>query len=407
MPLIGLLAACGGGGDTSSPNTEFVPQQPDYKGITAAAPLTLTNSPDVASQSFDVIQLADNIPWGTPGPMWIALSHIKNASLPGISANTSAPVVAVNCPDGGSRIETFYLDKSGHGNFTVEYKNCRQWPWIFSGQAEGTATGTSTERVLKVNLDMVVGATESLKSYAFNGNIIRTSTNYSHTTINNLIISNTLSKQAFYLQDFTNIATYEFSLAEFFPTDPKITLEGAIYLGDLGRVNVSTITPFTADTRSSWDMQILWAGALGFSGADQSKVQFATNPTNDLHEPMISALEVDTDGNGTSEFEGYFAAATPSSALIPLINWPNESIVQQGYEMALSARQSQAPNGRALSIDWQVLSKPVGSTISPLTPEAPDTTLVFDKIGTYIVQLTISDGIDTATSSIVVGVQAP
>lgn len=396
MPLIGLLAACGGGGDTSNHNTEFVPQQPDYKGVTAAAPLTVINSSDITSQTFNVIRLADQIPWGV-GPLGIANNHIHNASLPNSSASTSIPIVTVTCQSGGSRIETFYLDNLGHGNFSIEYKNCGQWPWIFSGKAEGTATGTTTDSVVKMNIDIMVDEEESQKRYDFKGNIIHTSTTYTLTTVNNLLISNMLNNQTFYLQNLTQSEAYDFSLAEYFPTDRKINLEGAIYLGDQGRVDVSTITPFTDE----------WIGSLGFSGANQSKAQFAMVPTDDSRKPMISTLKVDTDGNGASEFEGHFAAAAPSSTLIPIINWPTGSVVRQGYEMDLSARQSQAPNGRALSIDWQVLSKPVGSSISPLTPEAPDTTLVFDKIGTYIVQLTISDGIDTATSSIVVGVQAP
>lgn len=396
MPLVGLLAACGGGGDTSNLNTEFIPQQPDYKGITAAAPLTVINSSDITSQTFNIIRLADQIPWGV-GPLGIVNGYIHNASLPNNSGNTSIPIVTVNCQSGGSRIETFYLDNLGHGNFTIEYKNCGQWPWVFSGKAEGTATGTNSDSVVKVNMDIVVDDPESQKRYGFKGNIIHTSTTYTLTTVNNLLISNMLTNQTFYLQDLTNSEVYDFSLAEYFPTDRKVNLKGAIYLSDQGRVDVSSITPFTDK----------WIGALGVSGANQSNAQFAMVPTDDSSGPMISTLKVDTDGNGAAEFEGYFATAAPSSALIPTINWPTESVVHQGYEMALSARQSQAPNGRALSIHWQVLSKPVGSTISPPTPEAPDTTLVFDKIGTYIVQLTVSDGINTATSSIVVGVQAP
>lgn len=80
------------------------------------------------------------------------------------------------------------------------------------------------------------------------------------------------------------------------------------------------------------------------------------------------------------------AAATPAS-------------VNVGTAVTLSSAGSSDPDGNPITYAWSVALRPVGSAAIIASPTAANTTFVPDVAGTYIVQLTVSDGSLSASAT--------
>jgi hypothetical protein len=64
-----------------------------------------------------------------------------------------------------------------------------------------------------------------------------------------------------------------------------------------------------------------------------------------------------------------------------------------GQHVTLDARQSVSPDGLVLAYDWSLASRPEGSSATIASPRAVLTEMVPDLAGTYVVALTVSDGV--------------
>src|SRR5690606_5855674 len=81
--------------------------------------------------------------------------------------------------------------------------------------------------------------------------------------------------------------------------------------------------------------------------------------------------------------------------------------VDLGQTVELQGNTSSDPEGEALTFSWTVVNKPAGSTIVPSAPTQSSSSFTFDRPGTYIIQLEVSDGPRSDATQVTITTNAP
>ena len=165
------------------------------------------------------------------------------------------------------------------------------------------------------------------------------------------------------------------------------TISGRYYDPDSGYVDLATPTTLLAYYDTLWPAQ----GVVKFTGrgGSMSRLTFQTRRLS---------VEADTNGDGTFEWQ----TQQPTNAQAVLNNPPVASAgpdqtVTQGTLVTLNGSGSD-PDGDPLSYSWTVLSSPQGSGPSLSGSNTATTSFTPDYVGTYVLQLTVNDGLASSWS---------
>jgi uncharacterized protein YjdB len=118
--------------------------------------------------------------------------------------------------------------------------------------------------------------------------------------------------------------------------------------------------------------------------------------------PGTVTIFADVDGAGATR-----EITVTQGNVVPLANAGPDQTARVGDMVQLDGSQSSDPNmGQTLSYQWSFASKPAGSTATLSGPMTAMPSLTVDKEGTYVVDLTVSDGMKSATDSVRIDVTA-
>jgi hypothetical protein len=137
--------------------------------------------------------------------------------------------------------------------------------------------------------------------------------------------------------------------------------------------------------------------------ADASASQ--TNFTPDAEGDYLLRLTVD-DGTDTDVATVTITVSPPLNTAPVADAGPDQAVVL-GATVQLDGTGSSDPDGDPISFQWVFSNKPVNSSLifTDITPvNASTPTLVPDVTGTYVLQLTVSDGTDTSADLVVISV---
>ena len=91
----------------------------------------------------------------------------------------------------------------------------------------------------------------------------------------------------------------------------------------------------------------------------------------------------------------------------PIANAGPDQKVKIGATVTLNGIDSKDPEGEALTYQWSLVSKPASSNAAITGTTAVQATFELDKAGVYTIELSISDGKNTATDQIIVTNKTP
>ena len=104
-----------------------------------------------------------------------------------------------------------------------------------------------------------------------------------------------------------------------------------------------------------------------------------------------------------AETAGEQLKSDPATVVVTVLNTPPladagpDQVVRTRSLAQLDGSGSSDPDGDALSFAWMLVSQPVGSTAALRDPNAIDASLIPDLPGDYVIDLVVSDGLDSST----------
>ena len=109
--------------------------------------------------------------------------------------------------------------------------------------------------------------------------------------------------------------------------------------------------------------------------------------------------------DGTFSSDPVTVSITASGpAIVPIADAGIDQILSVGATAFLNGTASISPGGRPLTYSWSFVSLPSGSTAQLSSASAPTPTFVADRVGAYVVQLIVNNGLyDSAPDVVVVG----
>jgi len=160
-----------------------------------------------------------------------------------------------------------------------------------------------------------------------------------------------------------------------------------------------------------------------FTSVPQGSVAALVSPTSinpdfipDVAGDYVVMLTVD-DGIDGADMDTVTVIAEDPAANSPVADaGPDQQIVyeQQGVTIQLDGSVSSDPDGDALTFLWEIVSFDPSGALDPLIPVVlidPDTesasfdVFALDQLGTYTIQLTVSDGVLEDTDTVIVEVK--
>jgi uncharacterized repeat protein (TIGR01451 family) len=118
----------------------------------------------------------------------------------------------------------------------------------------------------------------------------------------------------------------------------------------------------------------------------------------------VSATATNTATGDTSEFS---ACASEPENRRPAANAGADQSVNAGATVQLDGSGSSDPDGDDLTYAWSLVARPAGSNAGLSNPAIASPTFVADVPGTFVVQLIVNDGTDTAADSVEIHVNGP
>jgi len=113
-------------------------------------------------------------------------------------------------------------------------------------------------------------------------------------------------------------------------------------------------------------------------------------------EPGIYTIELEVDDGEMSDVDEVEIHAEADNGAPTANAGPNQS-VSVGALVQLNGSASTDPEDDELNFDWEIASKPAGSTASLDNPASPLPRFTADRSGTYTVSLVVDDGTHTST----------
>ena len=150
----------------------------------------------------------------------------------------------------------------------------------------------------------------------------------------------------------------------------------------------------------------IWADGATIYAANQDGniyfLDYNCNVTDSIDTgTALTAIAMEMGEIVVADEEGHIKKFTPNH--IPSVQLRSSSEAMVGAEILVSAIAGD-PDGDTLSYAWSLPRKPSGSTTQINSTNTDSITFIPDKLGEYEVKLTVSDGITSVDSSIVINV---
>ncbi|HNP64544.1 MAG TPA: FG-GAP-like repeat-containing protein [Woeseiaceae bacterium] len=180
-------------------------------------------------------------------------------------------------------------------------------------------------------------------------------------------------------------------------------LSGVVYDSALGSVTVSALEPFTElDIFEPVGYLIAHRGGRIRIESAGNTVEFASLSR------AWGALEIDTDGDGVMDEAlriswGALAGLPEIGASArsgPIANAGDEILADVGNPATIHALFSHDDDGDWLNFEWQILTKPLNSSLVLTTANAATQTFVPDVEGQYLFAVTVSDGVEATRTTV-------
>lgn len=394
MPVLGILTACGGGGGDNG--VTLTP--PNYTGQTAPIAVSTNNSNTITKRFLAQANPSDLFTATEAGAVQstnkrvLALINQNRSAKKNITAATP---VQQACTDGGFQTATYDFNDLGQGTFSIDYKSCIEGDLMYMGKVSGSISFDANSSRFVTNFDLALVGLTTPKHIHLSGytDTTQTSTNNTEIVKNNLMIENVPNGKSVYQKNVISTTVYD-NINN--PTTGTTTMSGELYFNDIGRVDLTTTIPINISVDQNQN-QIFNQGEFLLTGANLGTIRISLASGSSSNTPMATKIIVDTNGDGTPEYEGYNSKPSVGgndqsiTAIVSTASL-NRNI---GDCIILSARDSEAANGKALSITWNIISKPVDSMSAFANPNMPETTIIPDKAGSYVLELVVSDGVNT------------
>ncbi|MGD2056617.1 MAG: hypothetical protein PVJ15_07405, partial [Gammaproteobacteria bacterium] len=177
-----------------------------------------------------------------------------------------------------------------------------------------------------------------------------------------------------------------------YPNYYNMAIEGRLYDSTHGYVDATTLQPLAySSLLQPYPDQ---GGSLSLSGANDSGILFTVLSTT------TASLAVDTDGDGVAEYANIINTSvingdtgTPAA---PVAAGGNDQAVSTASAVLLDSSNSFDANGDLLSYWWEVITEPVAGAGMISSPQYPVTEFHGSVAGTYLLKVTVSDGVNVS-----------
>lgn len=221
-------------------------------------------------------------------------------------------------------------------------------------------------------------------TYTIHGHQTYDKTGGNETMVANQYQKNSVNGKESMLIDFRMTSTYDYSL--------YYNVTGKIYTDDTGFVNITAL----GDGARYYIDGYLFEGQLQLTGNAPAVLLISVDDAWGNFDQKFRVV-LDIDGDGIYEYTGTYTPDTlGNSSDLPSNLPPTASIDTNsplGNYIYLDGSLSSDPENSPLSYQWNLISKPNGSTAnvynSTVFPE--ETSFTADLPGEYTVQLTVTD----------------
>jgi len=403
------VSACGGGGGGGAPSTT-PPNPPPPTGGTAPSAPTINYSGN--NQPADVDKTNALFFAGTvlsaraiavlAESLWIDTSGLNgtvNETVPG--GDGGSATITGNISGGTGWLDVAYSGYS-EGTVTVDGRYIQR---ITAGEQSSAGFIFSSAGPGNLEFDdlsLTVG-TESLE---LRGVMTISGGNHEKTTLDLLVTEPSTGGQNYY-QDFV----IDYTGVEFFGQALWAeALSGTVFDSVLGSVAVTALEPFTElDLFEPAGYLIAHRGGRIRMESAGDTVEFSSLSR------AWGALEIDIDGDGEMDEVlraswGALAGLPESGASVrtgPIANAGGEVLADVGAPATVHALFSHDDDGDWLSFDWQILGKPLSSSLDLIDTNAATQSFVPDVEGQYLLGVTASDGVEATKTTVRITAKLP
>ena len=179
--------------------------------------------------------------------------------------------------------------------------------------------------------------------------------------------------------------------------DQTVKVDGLVILDGTGSYDPDGNYPLTY----AWEIISTPSGSTAISSAsDSSESTFSF--TVDLPGEYTIQIVV-TDSLGTAS-EPYLVLVSTSNSMPVADAGSNQALSKEDITVQLDGSQSFDPDGDPITYAWSITSKPPFSSAALNDPTAVNPTFVADSLGTYVIELIVTDnqGLDSFPDEVVV-----
>ena len=148
----------------------------------------------------------------------------------------------------------------------------------------------------------------------------------------------------------------------------------------------------------SYRWSILAGGTGTFSNPNSIRTTFTPTSTGDL---ILQLTVTDPNNSSSSDTVVVTVVPGPHPNNPPVANAGVDQVTVVGNTVTLDGTKSFDPDGTSLQYLWAIVSKPSGSTSQISSTSASSPRFTPDRVGTYVIGLTVNDGIDSSTQDTV------
>ncbi len=419
MAVLVLTAAalgCGGGGGSSGDEPSLV-----YVGNEAAVVLTRANAKDFAGLAFGsgdtggaiLPRFAEAEGAGAEGPDWVRWASLD---LPGgltdaLATSAGAARRAARIPvdetipcDSGFMSIKGSLADDGTGTLAIVYEECRTGEETVDGtgsfEIHALDLGTFAITDATIRFDLLTVTSPQLSQSA--GGAMRMQVQQAagaETLTMDMVMKDNLTGRMGKFDNLVFVTTYD---DPFSPSSYTASVTGRIYDSVDGFADLSTASPLGY---AFLDAPYPSAGGpLELAGAQGAVLSVAPASETEVR------LTLDLDGDGLLEYAvraPWASLEQDAAGTAPVAEAGADRVAEAAMEVDLDGTESSDADGDLLAYSWALLSNPEGSSAAVEDSARPRARFTPDLVGTYVVRVTVDDGVLTATDTVTVSVQPP
>lgn len=407
-----MLTGCGGGGGTSTGQSDgsitqvtcanfTSPPAPAlaYSGSTASASVDTSSLLPYSQDMFAAMTALDNLKVLAPVPMRTAPSTESCISSGSEGGPGTVDTVIDERPDGSGYSYAWYnqypVPANGGGNYIVSGIAYATFASSSAGAPQSeTVSFTDFHVTAGRQLDVTLNGTATIDSPA--NEMLASRDLYREGVEADMVIADAQNGRTIWAHNLSYSDTLDATLGSGYVDRSG---SGTLYDTNVGFATVSTVNPVTLAVQlgaQGLSLQVQGGGPLKFTGGTASTGYFIPLSLT------LDAIALDDAGNGTLNRSARVDAGTfgLDTASYPSLSGPvpmaaigdATTVAQSSVPPTVDGLRSYSPAGKFVTYDWSMLSHPGASsaTLSNVSSAIP--TLVPDVPGTYLLQLTVSDG---------------